>query len=308
MKRSRSAPEDPPEFEPVALALATPHAYDDRIRFTEHDHKYFVNFDAATDDFESEGVTSTSTFVHQFFPSFNPPEVIRKMRAGKNFATSKYAGMTDGEIQRLWKRNGEQASKRGTLLHFLLECHNNGYDLASSDYGSIPEVQDYLRWRQRHFTGLVAFRTELRMFTGPDLRLTGTADLIAVREDHPPPEECGGVLSLHLIDWKFSRAIRMDNRYEHGHGVCADLPNCNHSLYALQQNLYKYMLETFYTRWTWRGHTYTSTRVVSMHLAVFHENHGREGYYLELPDMQPRVRDMLRVRRDTLSGDADLPQ
>ena len=167
--------ETPPEFEPESLSLSTPHRLDGDIKFTEADHKYYVRFDESSDDFETDGITSVSTFIHDFFPHFDPDVVIAKMRKGRNWETSRYVGMTTEAIKTLWTDNGNAASARGTLLHFLLECHNNGYELFTSPYASILEVQDYARWRQKHFVGLVPFRTEMRMFTGKDLKITGTA-------------------------------------------------------------------------------------------------------------------------------------
>jgi hypothetical protein len=290
----------PPDFEPVQLAQTTPHPLDPRIQFTEADHKYFVQFE--TDGpFVHEGLTSVSTFIHEFFPHFDAELVITKMRRGRNWAHSPYVGMTTAAIKQQWDDNGRTASARGTLLHFLLECHNNGYALDTSPYASILEVQDYFRWRTQHFAGLEPFRTELRMFTGSDLRLTGTADLLAIAQNHPPPQECDGVLSLHLIDWKFSKAIRLTNPYEQGYGVCQDLPSCNYSSYVLQQNLYQWMLETYYPTWTWKNHQYTSVRVISKHLAIFHTNHPRDGYYLPLPDWPDTVQRMLQTRRTSVA-------
>jgi hypothetical protein len=289
----------PPDFEPESLCLATPHQLDADIKFTEDDHKYYVRFDD-TADYVSDGITSVSTFIHEFFPHFDPDVVIAKMRKGRNWETGRYVGMSTEAIKKMWEDNGKAASSRGTLLHFLLECHNNGYDLTHSPYASILEVQDYGRWREKHFGGLVPFRTEMRMFTGPDLKITGTADLLAIDETHPLPADCNGVLSLHLIDWKFSKAINLTNRFESGFGVCHDLAACNFSAYALQQNMYQWMMETYYPDWTWKGHIYTSVRIISKHLAIFHTNHGREGYYLPLPDMQDRVKSMMEVRRAAL--------
>ena len=288
-----------PDYDPTVLEKETPHPLDTRIRFTEEDHKYYVRYGDDA-DFTSTGITSVSTFIHEFFPHFDPDVVIAKMRKGRNWATGRYVNMTDSEIKQQWENNGNAASARGTLLHFLLECHNNGFDLLQSPYGSILEVTDYFRWRSKHFKGLIPFRTEMRMFTGSDLKITGTADLLAISENHPSPEECDGILSLHLIDWKFSKAINLTNRYESGYGVCKDLPSCNFSSYALQQNIYQWMMETFYTDWVWKGKLYTSVRIVSKHLAIFHTNHGREGYYLELPDMQDMVTKMMDVRRETV--------
>ena len=298
----------PPDYEPEKLAQTTPHRLDKNIKFTEDDHKYFVRYDESSSVFETEGITSASGIIHSFFPHFDPDVVIAKMRKGRNWATGKYVGMTTAAIKTMWEENGQRASARGTMLHFLLECHNNGFDLHGSPYADILEVQDYARWRKKHFVGMIPFRTEMRMFTGPDLRLTGTADLLAVAENHPLPEDCGGVLELSIIDWKFSKAINLTNKFENGFGVCKDMPSCNFSSYALQQNLYQYMMETYYPDWVWKGHVYTSVRIISKHLAIFHENHGREGYHLELPDMQDRIKAMMEVRRQAvLAGTTNAP-
>jgi hypothetical protein len=304
MKRQREAEELVeqvyPQFEPETLSKQTPHPRDAHITFDEAGHLYAVRYEA-DGPFVSTHITSVSTFIHQFFPDFDADSVLSKMRKGRNWATGPYVGMSNDDIKQFWAGNGKTASARGTWLHFLLECHNNGYPLFESIYADIPEIQDYRRWREKHFVGLVPFRTELRMYTGVDLRITGTADLLAIDDAHPPPEDCDGVLSLHLIDWKFSKAIRLTNQYENGSGACRDLPACNFSSYALQQNIYQWLLETYYGDWVWRGRPYTSARIVSKHLAVFHPNHDREGYYVELPDMRSHVCAMMDARRSDIA-------
>ena len=140
------------------------------------------------------------------------------------------------------------------------------------------------------------FRTELRFSTGPDLKLTGTADLLAIRADHPGPEETGGVLTLSLIDWKFSKGVQHTNRFGRGTGPCRGLPDCNGSHYGLQQNIYRWFIEAYHTRWVWRGQTYTSVKIAEMHLAIFHRNHGPVGLFMPLPDLSETVYNMLDER------------
>lgn len=291
-----------PAFEPDKLQKSTPHPLDTTIRFEEEAHLYFCQFD--TDGpFESDRILSTSGFVHQFFPHFDADQVIQKMRSSPKFPTGKYAGMTDEQIKQQWKENADRASGRGTQLHFLLECHQNGYKLETSSYKHIPEVQTYLKWKQTHFDGrgLVPFRTEMRMRTGADLRLTGTADLLAVSADHAPPSETNGTLTLHMIDWKFSRAIKRSNFFESGHGPCHDLDNCNYSHYLLQQNTYKWMMETYFGSWTYKGHQYDKVHIATMHLAVFHPNHPGGMLYLPLEECTDRIREMVQCRLEELS-------
>jgi hypothetical protein len=181
----------------------------------------------------------------------------------------------------------------------------NGFDLAKSLYAGLEDVQAYFRWREEYFepAGLIPFRTELRFSTGPDLRLTGTADLLAIRDDHPSPEDCGGVLSLHLIDWKFSRGVKYENKYGSGSGPCAKLPDCNGSHYGLQQNIYRWFIETYHQEWTWRGKQYTSVKIVDMRLAIFHRNHGNAGLLVVLEDQSAIVEAMLAVRQQQIARD-----
>lgn len=280
-------------FEPTKLAETNPHELDDTITFDESIHKYTIR---VGDEWISEGIKSASTMIHEFFPQFDPDKVIENMRRNVHkFNSSKYAGMSDEEIKKLW--NGNTASERGTYLHFLLECHNNGFDLEHSEYNALSDIQDYFRWHVIHMTDQIPFRTELKMHTGKDLRLAGTADLITIDKDHPPPCDTDGTLSVHLKDWKFSKEIKRSNHFEKGFGVCKHLDNCNFNHYALQQNLYQWMLETFYGGWKWNGHIYKKVKVVSKYLVVFHKNHSRSGAYIPVPDMMDTIESMLDVRR-----------
>jgi hypothetical protein len=57
------------------------------------------------------------------------------------------------------------------------------------------------------------------------------------------------------------------------------------------------MIEKYYTHWTWRGMKYTSVKIASRHLAIFHPNHGRSGLYMSLPDIQPVIEQIMESRR-----------
>jgi hypothetical protein len=293
-----------PDFDPIALQNKTPHHLDDAVTFEEETHTYGVQY-IESGPFSEEGIVSTSGFVHSFFGHFDADVVIPKMRRGRNFATSKYANMSDVEIKTSWEENGARASKRGTLLHFLLECHMNGFDLENSIYAGLEDIQSYFKWRREYFepNGLVPFRTELRFSTGPDLRLTGTADLLAIKKDHGSPEETNGVLSLYLIDWKFSKGVKLENTYGSGNGPCTSLPDCNGSHYSLQQNIYRWFIEKYHREWVWHGLSYTSVKIVDMRLAIFHRNHGNSGLYMQLSDQSDIVNEMLCHRQKKIIDD-----
>lgn len=141
------------------------------------------------------------------------------------------------------------------------------------------------------------------MATPVDLRITGTADLIAIRDDHEAPSETDGILTVHLLDWKFSKAINRTNRYESGSGPCAHLQNCNYNQYMLQQNMYKWMLEEYHQRWVWRGRQYHKIHVATMVLVVFHKNFSPHGYtVIPLPVETNVISEIVKHRRDDIKS------
>lgn len=298
-----------PDFEPTLLAQQTPHPLDVTIAFEAVTHTYSVQYDP-NEPFVSNDIISVSTLVHTHFPKFEPDEILRRMRRRRNWIQSPYYTMTDDAIKRYWEKLGRDASTRGTHLHFLLECHLNGYPLlVQSPFLELNEIQAYRRWYTTHFDGkgLIPFRTEFRMRSNADLKITGTADLLAIAHDHAAPSKTNNVLTLHMIDWKFSKDIKTRNPYETGYGPCHGLDNCNYNHYMLQQNIYTWLLETFYSHWTWRGHLYNTVKVETMHLAVFHPNHNPHGYvYIPLPRRHDLVSAVIDTRRQYLTPNISL--
>jgi hypothetical protein len=291
-----------PKHEPTYLSALTPHPRDQRIRFNEDSHTYWVDF--GTGEFKCEGVVSVSGFVHDYFSHFDADNIIKKMRSGKSWNTkhAKYHGMTDEQIKAQWAANGKKASEDGTGCHRLLEGYFNGENINA--FRHLPRIQQFFKWKIEWFEprGLVPFRTELRFWSDTTYKLVGTADLIAVKRDHPPPEECGGVLTVTLLDWKFSKKISTYG-FDNGTGPCHVLPDCNHSHYLLQQNTYCWFLERFYKSWTYRGHKYTDINVESMHLIVMHEsNPNNEAIVIDLPRRFDVLDEMLDDRRCHVAG------
>lgn len=311
----------PLDEDPSHLADATPHPRDPSIRFEEKTHTYFVNYhqdDAKNpDEFCHQGHLSASGIIHRYFKDFDADEAIRCMRLGRKWGSSHpLYGKRDDEIKQFWEENRVRCADEGTWYHGLLERDLNGTtlggfpSLAESPFAQLEAVQQYLKWKRECFDPYFeAFRTEHRMRGDIGLLLTGTLDLCAVRRGHPPPEQCDGVLTLNIFDWKFSQNIKTFDPYANavtgkGYGVdlCSDLQDTNFSHYCLQQSLYKYMLETFYPEWTWKGMKYTSVRVESMHLAVFHENHAPSGKILEVEDLRGHIEQILAARRKEVAG------
>lgn len=305
--------------EPRALAIKTPHPLDSSIKFEEVTHTYFVNYynddPGLPNEFASEGHTSASGFIHQYFEDFDADLVIKKMRNGRKWNSSnRYFNLSDAEIKELWEINRVKCSSEGTWLHGQLEKDMNGDLVENSPCSHLAPIQQFLKWKRDYFSPeFEPFRTELRMRAGIDLKLTGTADLIAVRKNHPPPEKCDGVLTLNIIDWKFSKQIHFTNFFAnrstgvgYGRGICGDLVDTNFTHYCLQQSLYKYLLVNFFGNWVWKGMVYTSVRVDLMKLAVFHENHSPDGLIVDVRDLGGHIERMVEERRKDVSSQETL--
>ncbi len=286
------------------LASLHPHALDSTIRFREDTHKYFVVWFLEKGQFTSTNTVSVSGFVHDYFPHFDADEVIAKMMKGRRWnSANKYWGMSPGEIKQLWASKGEVASSQGSKFHYLIECFYNGMDLAP--YRHFRVIRQFLRWHSSAVAGkLRPFRTEMRLRSGADLRLTGTIDMLYVEPDHPPPEETGGVLRLHMKDWKISREIRRENPYGRGFGPCAGMPDCNFSHYTLQLNSYQTMLETHYTNFRYRGCVYPVVRVLSRELVVFHDER-TEAEVVPVPRCESTIKEMMARRVSALAASSE---
>ena len=291
--------------EPTYLAALNSHPYDWRVKFNAELHLYYVCYDE-TKTHTSNNNLSASTWAKQYFSHFEDEENVILDRIVKSQKNPDYIGMTREEIKALWKHNNDKGSRKGTFYHLLLENHCNGYDLAGSKYSHLVPVQQYLKWRKDIFDPeFNEFRTEIRFHSSIDLRIVGTADLIAIRKNHPPPEETNGVLTLSIFDWKNTKDLQFKNKYHEkrcGKGACRSILDCNFGHYCIQQNIYKWLLETFYNQWTHNGLKYTSVKVEKMQLIIVHENNkDNKVNPVDVPVNSEIIHEMVNERRKELA-------
>jgi len=239
----------------LAAVNATPR--DARCVFEEASHKYFV-----------DGVKapwSGTAFSHYCEKHFDADRVLAQTRPGwaakKGYVRADGAEMDFEEIKALWARNGTCQSRRGTLLHWQIECYLNGYDVAAPHS---PEFAMMLRFERAFLDalGLTPWRVEMNLFHC-GLRLAGQADLLC--KDHAG--------KLVILDWKRSREIKdVAFKNEMQRPPLAHLPNTNRHCYNLQLNTYRHILETEY-----------GFEVSAMYLVVLH------------PDQLPAVPHVYKV-------------
>ena len=215
----------------VALKSQNPFPREDRVVFHERDHTYLL-----------DGVTvprSVTGLIHGFSSPFDPARAVRCMKQGRNWdekraeMEAQRLGTTDDEIMSRWRRNGEAQSKRGQLLHHHAECILNNVQIEE------PHSPEFLQLRSIYrsllLLGLTPHRTELCIFH-VGLRLAGQIDALFLDRDW----------KLVIVDWKRIRDLKYENIHGSLHYPLDHLPDTNYWTYALQLNMYRYILETEY--------------------------------------------------------------
>lgn len=261
------------------------HPRDDKIVFTEEGHLYDI-----------EGLDkrpiSVTTIIHDNFPKFDSDVVISKMMKSPKWSSSKYYGMTKYEIKKKWSDDGKDASSKGTLMHEDIERYFNKEEVLNPNSVEFSYFLKFWEEFQQVNPGFEPYRTEWLVYDkGVDEVSDESKDKSAVKEhDKGMDEVCdeskdksadkekdkekdkenavAGSIDFLLkdkygriviVDWKRSKEIKEENKFEKGLGVFSHLDNCNFWHYSLQLNIYRHILETRYNK-----------EVVGMYIAVFH--------------------------------------
>ena len=154
------------------------------------------------------------------------------MMKSKKWKQSKYYGQTKEEIKQLWKKNGEEACRLGTLMHYDIECFYNNNTIVNNS----PEYKQFLDFHHDVGSKLKPYRTEWTIYD-KQLKLAGSIDMIFEDVDN----------SLIIYDWKRSKEIKKTNMFESAITECINyLPASNFWKYSLQLNTYRIILERNY--------------------------------------------------------------
>lgn len=99
-------------------------------------------------------------------------------------------------------------------------------------------------------------------------------------------------LVLAMFDWKRSKEIKSFNPHSKGKKgtPLEDYDDCNFIHYSLQLHIYSYLLAKHY-----------GVHVKSMHLIVFHPNHGNY-IKVECKDMSQVAKEIFEYRRKQLES------
>lgn len=238
-----------------SLEVKNAHPLDDCILFNEHKHEYEVNGQPAA--------YSVTSAISRFFTPFNADAAIASMMSKKDWPRPEYIGsngaaLSVDEIKRIWEATRVGASSSGTSLHTEIETYINRFSGLSNKQQlndavtTSPELQQFIDFfRSRIIAEDIApFRTEWRIAVR-DGSLAGCIDFVGRRSDG----------TFVIGDWKRSRKF---HEWQSSYGKkcrppLQHMPQCDASKYALQVNLYRYILEKYY------GMTVSSMFVASFH-------------------------------------------
>lgn len=271
------------------LAEKNPHERDAQITFDEEPHIYTIKGE------EDKKYTSVTTWVHSYFKPFNAKEVIKSMMRNKRkwedpVANEKYYGKSAEEIEEMWKQAGKEAAAKGTAMHYEIECFYNmdpttAAAAATATAAAAAESQSkesqYFQNFNKEFVengSLRPYRTEWMIFH-EEAQIAGSIDMVYENTDSSPT-------TLSIYDWKRCKEITKTNRGGEfaTNPIIEHLPDTNYWTYALQLNIYKYILQTKY------GKTITDLYLIVLHPDA--KNYQR----IKLPNIQAEVDELFKER------------
>lgn len=265
------------------LAEKNPHERDAQITFDEEPHIYTIKGE------EDKKYTSVTTWVHSYFKPFNAKEVIKSMMRNKRkwedpVANEKYYGKSAEEIEEMWKQAGKEAAAKGTAMHYEIECFYN-MDPTTAAAAAAAESQSkesqYFQNFNKEFVengSLRPYRTEWMIFH-EEAQIAGSIDMVYENTDSSPT-------TLSIYDWKRCKEITKTNRGGEfaTNPIIEHFPDTNYWTYALQLNIYKYILQTKY------GKTITDLYLIVLHPDA--KNYQR----IKLPNIQAEVDELFKER------------
>lgn len=263
------------ELQPwMSLARRNRHPRDASIVFDEPTHIYTVNG-------SSKGIVSITTFLHNFFPHFDPDAIITKMMNSRKWPQSPWYGKTREEIKAAWAANGKEASEAGTATHLAVEmAMNDAYDWIVPSVRATKEWEYFVTFWDKYQKIWEPYRTEWEVWDA-DLKLAGSIDMVFRHHSDG---------TYGIYDWKRSKEIKMENSFESGFGPCSHLPDCNYWHYTLQLNMYRYILEKNY-----------GIVISEMALVVLHPNN-KSFKRVVLNRLEDEIEGMVEARRRALEA------
>lgn len=244
------------------------HENDSRISFDEKEHKYFV--DGQKINF------SVTAIIDKFFVEFDSGywakrKAMEKLKRDGAVIDEESLTQAINNILNKWEEKRKDAAEKGALLHEKIEDFYN--EKFHQDY---PIEFSFFKNFHDKYPALTPYRTEWRIF---DARasIAGTVDMVYKKKNG----------DVFIFDWKRSTKL-VDQQgnlllkdFKNGLKGLSHVEDNSFNRYALQQNVYKYILESNY-----------GAKVSSMNLLVLHPDY-KDFVCLTVPDMQKEAKYLI---------------
>lgn len=240
---------DVEEFDPIENNINRTKKYasntfQENIAFEDETHKYHH----PKDETGNAEYISVTTLIDRFFP-FDMERFIQ--------TKAKREERTKEDVMAEFLATRDEAAEKGTFLHEQIELFLKGEEHKSSfkEFEMFKTFYDQIVIAK----GFQFVEAEKKILL-EDFNVAGTVDALFKK---PNREE------YLIVDWKRSKKLVIDDhpkKYGYGNAI-SDLnhiDNSSYYKYALQQNIYKYILETEY-----------DMPISSMNLIVLHENYDK---------------------------------
>lgn len=231
------------------------HPRDKNLSFIEDTHTYY---------YKDKIFYSVTTYISKLFNEFNKDLCIQNMMKSKNWSSHELYGKTKEEISEIWSNRNKDAIKEGIQLHNDIEDYLNNIAIENSSI----EFQYFQKFLNEH--QLKVFRTEWKIYD-ESLKLAGTIDMCSIHSN--------GTITIY--DWKRSKSIIKSKNYPtySNQKELSYIEDTNFNHYALQLNLYKYILEKKY-----------NYKVNGMYLVCLHPENKNKDYLLyNVPIMKKEI-------------------
>lgn len=229
----------------------------ENIAFEDETHKYHH----PKDETGNAEYISVTTMIDRFFP-FDMDRFIQ--------TKAKREERTEEDILEEFLKNRDEAAEKGTFMHEQIEFFLKGeeYDANSKEFAMFKKFYEQIVVEK----GFEFVEAEKKILL-EEFNVAGTVDALFKK---PNKEE------YLIVDWKRSKKLVVDGHpKKYGFGSATSelshVDNSSYYKYALQQNIYKYILESEY-----------NMPISSMNLIVLHENYD-EYHRVNLVNMDKEV-------------------
>lgn len=244
---------------------------DNRLVFEPSEHTYI--YDGTIE------LRAVSNIISLFFETFDA--VGNAVRMGRR------DGVSPDYYLELWDRKGSLSREVGTFMHQQIENiikgkqYKNTYHFKYNNEIETVDIQKEIDFFLSFMedTSIQPFRTEWAICDN-EYKIAGTIDCLCKNGD-----------SYEIYDWKRSSKVIdyygdpiLENNWGHiGYGPIKHIHDTSFWRYALQQNIYKFILEKNY-----------GIKISAMKILVLHADYDMP-YLLDIPNLGTEVIQMLEI-------------